>query len=243
MTFLGFANALAVLACCWAVWVRRLSFGSRWDVPLTVGTALYGVASALDAPWPAIAAASYPLTGKYYLLNAVGHLCFLIGNAAGLKAIFIRLLPDDEIKRFMSNRIVPVIVVSSTVMLVCVLASPSTSTMQADYLYGVPLDGWLRVYFCTFFLTMTGTLWMAFFGGFRLSVEPPGPGPAVPLLGTVTIGSLACLSFLAVLLTGRSQLIPILWPVGYLGTAAAALTCAVAWRHRIANLTRQVDES
>lgn len=242
MTTLHFTNALAVLACAWAVWVRRLSFRSRWDAPLTVGVALYAVASALDAPWPAIAAASFPLSGKYYLLNTIGHICFLAGNAAGLKAIFARLLPDDEIGRFMRTQIVPVVAVASTVMLVCVIASPATSAMPADYLYAVPLDGWLRVYFCTFFLTMTATLWMAFFGALRLNEEPPRREPALPLLGTVSIGSLACLGFLAAIHTGMNELILKLWPVAYLATTAAALTCAVAWRHRIAALTAPANE-
>jgi hypothetical protein len=242
MVFLGFANALAVVASCWAVWVRRVSLGSRWDAPLTIGVALYGVASALDAPWPAIASASFPLTGKYYLLNTVGHICFLAGNAAGLRAVFIRLLPDHEIGRFVQTRIAPVVTIAATVMLVCVIASPMTSTMPANYLYGIPLDGWLRVYFCVFFLTMTATLWMAFFGGIRLAEEPRSPGTVLPLLGTASTGSLACLSFLVVILTGRTELIPRLWPIGFLATAAAAVACAVAWRHRIADLTVPVDE-
>lgn len=130
--------------------------------------------------WPQIGAASFPATGKNYLFNTAGHLCFLAGDAAGLKAVFIRLLPDDEIRHFMRGRVVPLVAAAGTVMVVCVVASPMTSTMPAAYLYGVPLDGWLRVYVATFFLTMVATLWMAFFGGVRISQEPPGPGPVCP---------------------------------------------------------------
>ncbi len=242
VTVLIFANALAVLTSAWAVWIRRLSFGSRWDRPLTIGVALYCLASTLDAPWPAIAAASFPLTAKYYLLNTVGHVCFLAGTAAGVKSVCLRLLPDNDLDRFMKTRIVPVVGLAAAVMVVCVLASPRTSTMPADYLYAVPLDGWLRVYFATFFLTMTATLWMAIFGGVRLGAEPPGPGPAFPLMATASSGSLACLTFLTVILTGRLDLIPTLWPVAYVGTAAVAVICAVAWRVRVAALTEPHEE-
>lgn len=242
MTALQACNALAVLTSGWAVWVRRLSFGSRWDRPLTVGVALYCVASALDSPWPAIAAASFPLTGKYYLLNTIGHICFLAGTAAGAKAVCLRLLSDDELDRFMKTRVVPVVGIAAIVMLICVLASPMTATMPADFLYGVPLDGWLRAYFATFFLTLTAILWLALFGGVRLSEEPPGVGPARPLLATVSTGSLASLSFLGLLLTGRSDLIPTVWPVAYLATTVASLTCALAWRHRIAQLSRPDED-
>ena len=242
MTALYIANILAVLACAWAVWVRRLSFGSRWDAPLTIGIVLYGLASALDTPWSAVAAASYPVTGKYYLLNTVGHICFMIGNAAGARSVCIRLLPDEELDRFMRTRVIPLVAIAATVMVVCVIASPVTSTMTAAYLYGVPLDGWLRVYFATFFLTMAATLWLTLFGGIRLSSEPPGPGAAFPLLGTASIGSLACLGFLTLLLTGRSELIPRIWPLSYATTTIAALTCVVMWRRRMADLTRPQAE-
>lgn len=237
--FLGLANALAVLACIYAVWIRRMSFGSRWDAPLTVGVALYAAASALDAPWPDIAASSYPFTGKYYLLNTVGHICFLAGNAAGLRSVFMRLLPDDEIGTFMGTLVKPVVAIAATVMLVCVSASPITSAMPAHYLYAVPLDGWLRLYFCVYFLTMTATLWLAVFGGVRINLAPPGPGPAVPLLATATIGSVACLGFLTAILNGRADVITTLWPLAYLTTTAAALTCAFAWRRRMATLNRR----
>lgn len=234
-------NALAVASCAWAVWVRRDSFGSRWDAPITVGIVLYGFASALDTPWPAVAEASFPLTGKYYLLNTIGHCCYLAGNAAGLRTVFIRLLPDDEIGPFMRSIVIPAVTVAIALMAVCVVASPITSNLHAGYLYAAPLDGWLRVYFCTFFLTMTATLMLALFGAIRLSAEPPGLGPARPLMATVSIGSLACLSLLALILSDHSGLIPRLWPLTYLGTTAAAVTCAVAWRRRIADLTTPVD--
>ena len=242
MSVLYLANVLAVSSCFWSVWIRRHTFGSRWDAPLTVGIVLYGVASALDTPWGAVAAASYPLTGKYYLLNTVGHICFLAGTAAGAQSVCIRLLPDAELHRLMRTRILPLVAVAAAVMLVCVTAGPAADSMRAPYLYGAPLDGWMRVYFATFLLTLTGILWLTLFGGVRLSGEPPGPGPAWPLLLTASVGSLACLGFLAVILTGRADLVPTLWPVAYLATTVSAVTCAVAWTRRVAELTRAPEE-
>jgi hypothetical protein len=76
LTALYVANAIAVLSACWALWVRRHSFGSRWDGGITVGVALYGLGSALESPWPSLSAASFPLTGTYNLLPALGNICF-----------------------------------------------------------------------------------------------------------------------------------------------------------------------
>ena len=68
MFALALANVVAVSLAAWAVWVRRVSIGAPWDVGITVGVALYGLGSTLESPWPQMAAASFALTGKYYLL-------------------------------------------------------------------------------------------------------------------------------------------------------------------------------
>ncbi len=237
MGALYFLNALAVLTACWALWVRRLSFASRWDGPITVGVALYGLAAALDTPWPPIAAASFPLTGKHYFLPALGHICYLAGTAAGIQSVYARLLPDDELAPFMNRRIRPVVVGAAVVMLVCLFASPVTSTMPAHYLYGVPLDPWLQTYFVTYFLTFAGLLWTAVYGGYLLRKEP-GSGAVLPLMGTASTGSIACLGVLFGILSGRSDIITSLaWPVSYLATAAASLVCGVFWLRRVAELS------
>ena len=238
MTVLHYANALAVLAAGWALWVRRDSFGSRWDGGITVGVALYGLGSVLESPWPAVAAASFPLTGTYYLLPVLGNISYLAGTAVGLKSFYVRLLPDAEIGRFMRTWIAPVLAVAAPVMLVCVLASPATATMPADFLYGVPLDGWLRIYFTTYFLSVTMLLWAAVLGGFRLRGGPKSAA-VVPLMVIAMLGSLACLGHLGALLSGHGQLIATAaLSGGYLATTVTALVCALSWRRRIAELTQ-----
>lgn len=223
---------MAVLAAGWAIWVRRHSFGSRWDAGITIGVALYGLGSALESAWPAMSAASYPLTGKYYLLPVLGNISYLAGTAMGLKSFYVRLLPDAEIGRFMRTWILPVVAIAATMMLLCVVASPQTSTMPADYLYGVPLDGWLRVYFTTYFVSVTMLLWAAVFGGWRLR-DGSSPGAVIPLMLIALIGSLGCLWHLVTLLSGHG--VPALALTGgYLATTVTALACGVYWQRRVA---------
>lgn len=237
MPALHIANLLAVLAAGWALWVRRHSFGSRWDAGITVGVALYGLGSALESPWPAMAAASFPLTGKYYLLPALGNISYLAGTAVGLKSFYVRLLPDAEIGRFMRTWIAPVVAVAAAVMLFSAVASPQTSTMPAATLYGVPPDGWLRVYFATYFVSATVLLWAAVFGGWRLR-DGANSGAVVPLMVIALVGSLACLGHLAATLTGHGM--PALALAGgYLATTATALACGVYWQRRVAAMVGQ----
>ncbi len=238
MTALYVLNALAVMAALWALWVRRDTVGSRWDGAITAGVALYGLGSALESPWPGVSAASHPLTGKYYLLPVLGNICYLAGTAVGLKSFYVRLLPDAEIGRFMRTWILPLVAVPAAVMLLCAYASPRTSTMPSAWLYGVPLDGWLRVYFTTYFASVTLLLWTAVFGGWRLR-EGPNSGAVAPLMSIALLGSLACLAHLASILTGPTHHAPALALAGgYLATTVTALACGIYWRRRVAELTR-----
>jgi hypothetical protein len=231
MTALQLANVLAVTAAGWALWVRRHSFGSRWDGAITVGVALYGLGSALESAWPAVASASYPLTGKYYLLPVLGNISYLAGTAVGLKSFYVRLLPDAEIGRFMRTWIAPVVGLAASVMLLCTLVSPRTSTMPANYLYAVDLDGWLRLYFITYFVSATALLWAAVFGGWRLR-DGANSGAVIPLMLIALVGSLACLGHLVATLTGHGA--PALALAGgYLATSVTALACGVYWRRRV----------
>jgi len=239
VTPLHLANLLAISVAGWALWVRRHSFNSRWDAGITVGVAFYGLGSALESAWPAVAALSYPLTGKYYLLPVLGNISYLAGTAVGLKSFYVRLLPDAEIGRFMRTWIAPVVAVAAAIMLLCAVASPHTSSMPADYLYGVPLDGWLRVYFTTYFVSATLLLWAALFGGWRLR-GGSSSGALVSLMVIAAAGSLACLGHLGAILSDNA--IPALALAGgYLATSVTALAAGVYWRRRISALTAKVD--
>ena len=55
----------------WVVWERRLTFGSRFDLPITIGTVLFGAGVGLTAPWPVVAGFPFPFTGKYFLLIVI----------------------------------------------------------------------------------------------------------------------------------------------------------------------------
>lgn len=233
MTALYLANALVVVIACWALWVRRDAFGSRWDAPITIGAALYAVAAVLDSPWLAVSAASFPLTGKYYLIPALGHMSYLAGAAIGLKSGLLRILPDGDVEPFMRTRVLLVAGAAVAVMAVCVIASPATSTMSADYLYLVSPDPWLTVYFATFFLTLTAVM-VAVFLCCLLLRRHPGTTLVYPLMAAAVIGAVSCLAFLGLILSGGGGLVTtVAWPAAYAATVVASLACGLSWRNRL----------
>ena len=228
---------LVVLVAAWAVWVRRDSLHSRWDSAITVAIALFAVGAMLDSPWPAVAASSFGVTGKHYVLTAVGHILYLAGATLGLKTVCLRLMSDEAIGALMRRRIMPAVIVAAIIMLVCVFASPATSVMSADSLYQVKPDGWLLTYWAAYFLTMTGLNAVAVYGATVLHRDADAIMVA-PLAVATILGTLSCLGFLAAIIAGKTGLVyNLLWPAAYVAMIAGSVACALSWRYRMRALT------
>lgn len=232
MGWLYLANVVVLVVAAWAVWERRLTFRSRWDAPITHGIVLYGLGAALDSPWPAVAAASFAWSGKYYLLTGLGHICYLCGSV-GIRSIYLRLLPDNAIDRFTRRFIMIPIAAAAAVMLACLIASPVTSTMPQPNLYLVPPDGYLRMYWVTFLGTLTGLAMVSLYGLARLRLDVRSVMINL-LIGSQALGMLACLSIGFAVLTDRVQISGFLvWPFVYAGIVGGAVAAVAAWRHRL----------
>ena len=241
MSFLAVVNAVVVPVAAWALWVRRDPAHSRWDRPISAGIALFAVGAVLDSPWAGAAAASFPITGKFYLLNCAGHISYLLGATRGLKAVAQRLMPDDAIGPFMRTRILTPVLLAAVVMLVCLLASPRTSEMPAANLYFVTPDGWLVAYWAVYFLTLTGLNAVAVNGAFRLRSGPRSSTHDL-LVGATALGTLACWGFFAAIVTGQHGLIENLaWPGSQIAIIIGAIACALSWRHRRAELSERMN--
>lgn len=236
MTALYVANVIVLLVCSWAIWVRRLTFGSRWDAPFTYGIVFFGAGTAFDSPWSGVAAASAGLTGKYYLLNTIGHIGFLVGAAAGMCGILMRLMPDADLRRFMRSRIIPLVTVAALVMLTCVLLSPATSVMSADHLYLVAPDRWLVTYWAVFIGAMVIMEVISTYGLLRLRHEPDAVGVDAQIVA-VAAGVAGLLLIGVGVATGAIR-IPVLvvWPLSYVAIGGGALAAALMWRHRVGQL-------
>lgn len=231
------ANALVLAIAIWAVYERRHTFGSRWDAPFTFGIIIFGLGTALDSPWPAVAAASFPLTGKFYLLNTFGHICFLAGTATGIRGIYLRLMPDDVFGRFMRLRVAPLVAVPAAIMLVCVVASPVTSTMPAAHLYRVKPDVWLAVYWVVLIGAMTALETISVYGMFHLRREPDAVGVGAQIAGVLAGGvGVALISVGAI--SGHIVFPVAVWLLSYLAIGGGAIAAVFMWRHRVAEITR-----
>lgn len=243
MKILIIANIVAVLVAAWAAWECRLTtFQSRWDSPKTAALILFALAAVLDSPWRTFSEVSFPLTGRYYVLTVVGHVCYLTACASGVKYIYPRLLPDAAIGPFVRRRLVPSVALAAAVMVIAFAASPLTASLTADHLYLIHPDGWLRLYWLTFYGTLTTILIVALYGVNRLRTDPRSVMLNL-LMTSLGLGVLSVVVSALGLLTGNAESMRLIaWPITYAAIAVGAVAVVIAWRHRVWAMLRPTTD-
>lgn len=236
ITILVIANVLALLIAVWAVWECRFSFKSRWDAPRTMALVFFAFGVAVDSPWRVFSEVSF--AGRYYVLTVVGHICYLIAGALGNKFIYLRLLLDPAIGLFMRARIVPMVLIASTIMLVSFAASPSTSSVTADQLYLVRPDALLTVYWLTYYAMLIALFLMAMVGVNKLRTDPRSVMLNL-LMASLALATVSSVASAWGILDGRNESTRLVaWPVAYAAISAGAVAVVVAWRHRVQSMLR-----
>lgn len=243
MKILVIANIVAVLVAAWAAWELRLTtFRSRWDSPKTMALILFALAAVLDSPWRLMSEASFSLTGRFYFLSVIGHICYLAACASGVKYIYLRLLPDAAIGPFVRRRLIPAVAGASAVMVVAFVASPLTSSLTADHLYLVRPGGWLKLYWLTFYGTLITILLVAMYGLHRLRADPRSVMLNL-LQASLALGTLSAALSAVGLFTGHNETARLYaWPLTYAAIAVGAVAVVIAWRHRVWSMLRPRDD-
>lgn len=248
MTILAIANVVAAFAAAsvaaWALWEMRVtSFRSRWDFPKTTSLILFAVAAVLDSPWRVLSEQSFALTGRSYFFAAVGHCCYLAGGAAGLKYVYLRLLPDEAIGPLMRRRLVPLVMIAVAIMAVSFSATPLTVSLSADHLYLVRPDGWLMVYWITFYGALTAMLLAGMYGLNRMRSDPRSV-KLEWLLTALGMGVLSAVLSLVGLAVGHLDSVRLFaGPLAYAAIAVGAVAVVLSWRHRLSSMMRPDDDS
>lgn len=242
MKILIIANLVAVLVAAWATWELRLTtFRSRWDSPKTTALILFILAAVLDSPWRMMSEASVSLTGRFYFFAVIGHVCYLAACASGLKYIYLRLLPDAAVGPFVRRRLVPAVFLAAAIMVVAFSASPLTSSLSADHLYLVRPDGWLKLYWLTYYGTLTTILAFGMYGLNRLRADPRSVMLNL-LLTSLALGASSAVVSGVGLLSGNAQSVRLFaWPLAYAAIAVGAVALVLSWRHRVWAMLQQRD--
>src|ERR1700739_4991302 len=90
------------LGCiAWSLWIRRVTWSSRWELAATLNIALQGVAVLLMSPLAseAIGVWLHALTGKWNLSAYLGHDCYIVAASAVVYNSLGRLQNDHAMQR------------------------------------------------------------------------------------------------------------------------------------------------
>ena len=233
MTALLFANVVVLVCAVWVLWERRLTFGSRFDSPITVGTLLFGAGVVLTSPWPVAAGVPFPFTGTYFLLIVIGQFCFLAATGFGIKAVYLRLLSDEAMDPFMRRRIAPLIAVASVALVICFVASSLTLTRPVDRPSFAALDGWLALSWLGYFGILAVLGLILSYGVASLRRDPRSVMLRMLLLSLVPASLSAVVIGYALVSSGHVNVWIAAWLINYAAFFGTAIAFVMQWRRRV----------
>src|ERR671916_1267098 len=100
---MALATLIAITLCCiaWSLWIRRVTWTSRWEVAATLNIALQGLAVVLMSPWASetLGVWLHALTGKWNLEDYIGHDCYIVAASAVVYNALGRLQDDHLLQK------------------------------------------------------------------------------------------------------------------------------------------------
>src|SRR5438309_2089748 len=102
-TPMALATLIAITLTCigWSLWIRRVTWSSRWEFAATLNIALQGGAVLLMSPWASetLGVALHALTGKWNLEDYIGHDLYIVAASAVVYNALGRLQDDHSLQR------------------------------------------------------------------------------------------------------------------------------------------------
>lgn len=231
---------LTAIGCC--LWMRRQSWRVRWDRALTLSILLQGIGFALCIPANSryLGRWMFTLMGVAHLRDYVGHLCFLSAAGAMIYVAASRLLPDENLERFMRRIEIPA-ATAALAMLGCMIFSPALRhpTDSPDF-FQAHRDGWLVAYWLIYLGTCAYLLRYLVNLLFLLRQDDRNLVTASLYIAACRIGFIALILAVINVVSSRSQ-IHAVWILVPLCLASGLSVAAGAWSWWQRN--RQLAES
>src|SRR6476659_4709936 len=100
---MALATLIAITLGCvaWSLWIRRVTWSSRWEVAATLNIALQGLGVLLMSPWASETIGHVPprLTGMCNLEDYLGHDAYIVAASAVVYNAVGRLQDDHAMQR------------------------------------------------------------------------------------------------------------------------------------------------
>jgi hypothetical protein len=236
---MALATLIAITLGCiaWSLWIRRLTWSSRWEFAATLNIALQGGAVVLMSPWASetLGHVLHALTGKWNLEDYIGHDLYIVAASAVVYNALGRLQDDHSLQRTFKQYVEYPATLCIPLLLVTFTLGNGAKIYKADF-FQVPTDFWLNLYW----LLLCGMLiYLLGYGARALLVlrkDPRSRQVANIYLVASAAGVAACLvrlatAFIPPLQTHDGGTI-LVWVFACMCGAGFAITSAESWRNK-----------
>ena len=236
---MALTTLIAITLCCiaWSLWIRRVTWSSRWEVAATLNIALQGLAVLLMSPLASetIGVGLHALTGKWNLEDFIGHDAYIVAASAVVYNALGRLQDDHHLQKSFKQYVEIPATLCIPLLLVTFSLGNGAHIYKADF-FQVPTDFWLNMYW----LLLCGMLiYLLGYGARALLVlrkDPRSRTVANVYLVSSAAGIAACLTRLATAFIPQLQAddagTTLVWVFACMCGAGFAITSAESWRKK-----------
>ncbi|OYN80737.1 hypothetical protein [Mycolicibacterium sphagni] len=241
---MGLGALITVTLACvaWSLWIRRVTWGCRWEIAATLNIALQGAAVFLMSPLASETVGQWlhSLTGMWNLEDYIGHDCYVVAASAIVYNALGRL-QDDNATQAAFRQYVERPATLCIPLLLATFSMGNGAKIYRDDFFTVPTDFWLSAYW----LLLCGTLiYLLGYGSRALLIlrrDPRSRRIANVYLAASASGITACAIRIITAYVPRLQELEggtLVWLFACSCGAGFALAAAHSWRIKTKWFTR-----
>jgi hypothetical protein len=242
---MALATLIAITLGCiaWSLWIRRVTWSSRWEVAATLNIALQGIAVMLMSPFASETLGQWlhGLTGMWNLEDYIGHDAYIVAASAVVYNALGRLQDDHSMQTTFKQYVERPATLCIPLLLVTFSLGNGAKIYRPDF-FQVPTDFWLN----TYWLLLCGMLiYLLSYGARALLVlrqDPRSRRVANIYLVASAAGVAACLVRLITAYVPPLQATnggtTLVWVFACMCGAGFAITSAQSWRIKTKWFTR-----
>jgi hypothetical protein len=233
---MALATLIAITLGCiaWSLWIRRVTWSSRWEVAATLNIALQGLAVLLMSPWASESLGHWlhAVTGMWNLEDYIGHDAYIVAASAVVYNALGRLADDHVMQKTFRMYVERPATLCIPLLLAAFSLGNGARIYKPDF-FDVPTDFWLAFYW----LLLCGMLiYLLCYGGRALLIlrqDPRSRKIANVYLVASASGILACIVRITTAFVPSLQPVEggtLVWIFACGCGAGFAITSAQSWR-------------
>ena len=239
---LGVVITVTLVCMAWSLWIRRVTWGCRWEIAATLNIALQAAAVFFMSPLASETVGHWlhALTGIWNLEDYIGHDFYVVAASAIVYNALGRLQDDNAMQAAFKQYVERPATLCIPLLLATFSMGNGAKVYRSDF-FTVPTDFWLSAYW----LLLCGTLiYLLGYGARALLVlrrDPRSRRIANVYLISSASGIIACTIRIVTAYVPQLQEIEggkLVWFFACFCGAGFALTSAHSWRIKTKWFTR-----